>query len=51
MHDFVVETIRQPVRLRALLKTREHLNLCSDGVAIKIESFFTTATEEEIRLN
>jgi hypothetical protein len=51
MHDFVVETIRQPVRLRALLETREHLNFRTDRIAIKIECFFTTAAEEEIRLN
>jgi hypothetical protein len=51
MHDFVVETIRQPMRLRTFLETHEHLNLCADRVAIKIECFLTTVAEEEIRLN
>ena len=30
---------------------KEHLNFRTDRIAIKIECFFTTAAEEEIRLN
>src|SRR5437660_860750 len=51
MHHLLVEAIRQPLRLRAFLKTLEHQDLRADRTAIKLECFFTTTAEEKIRLN